>query len=98
MANTAKITTRWLLALFKTRSAIPMLEAMGISHDGMKVRVTVGVQNPVAVDYQASKTALPRGRAWVMATRGGLNLTHPDRCKILIIASAAFEAFSPKQD
>lgn len=78
-------------------SAIPMFETMGISHDDMEVQVTVGVQNPQAVDCEALKTALPRGRATVVATHGGLNVTNPDTGNILIIASAAVEAFLPKQ-
>jgi len=78
-------------------SAIPMFEAVGISHGDMEVRVTIGVQKPDAVDCAALAEKLPRGRATVTATHGGLNATNPDNGNVLVIATAAVEAFLPKQ-
>lgn len=78
-------------------SAIPMFEATGISHDQMEVRVTIGVQDPEAVDCAALSEKLPRGRASVKAVHGGLNVTNPDNGNVLVIATAAVEAFLPKQ-
>jgi uncharacterized protein (TIGR02058 family) len=78
-------------------SAIPMFEAVGLSHDQMEVRVTIGVQNPDAVDCAALAEKLPRGRATVTAVFGGLNVTNPDNGNVIVIASAAVEAFLPKQ-
>jgi len=78
-------------------SAIPMFEATGILHQDMEVRVTVGVQNPDKVDCAALVTALPRGSATVKAVQGGLNVTNPDTGNTLVIATAAVEAFLPKQ-
>ncbi|MDG1281316.1 MAG: Lin0512 family protein [Pseudorhodobacter sp.] len=78
-------------------SAIPMFEAVGLSHDQMEVRVTIGVQEPKAVDCAALAAKLPRGRAVVTAVHGGLNVTNPDNGNVIVIASAAVEAYLPKQ-
>jgi NADPH-dependent curcumin reductase CurA len=55
------------------------------------------VQNPDAVDCAALAEKLPRGRATVTAVFGGLNVTNPDNGNVIVIASAAVEAFLPKQ-
>jgi uncharacterized protein (TIGR02058 family) len=78
-------------------SAIPMFEATGLSHDQMRVQVTIGVQEPDLVDCDALAEKLPRGRAEVRAVFGGLNVANPDTGKTLVIASAAVEAFLPRQ-
>ena len=78
-------------------SAIPMFEATGLSHDQMRVQVTIGVQAPDQVDCVALAEKLPRGRATVTAVHGGLDVTNPDTGKTLVIASAAVEAFLPIQ-
>ena len=79
------------------RSAIPMFEATGIAHDAMRVQVTVGVAKPEAVDCVELGKRLPRGRAEVRAVEGGLNIVNPDTGKVLVIATAAVEAFLPRQ-
>ena len=78
-------------------SALPLFEATGISHDDMRVQVTVGVQQPDEVDCEALAEKLPRGKATVKAVFGGLNVENPDTGKVLVIASAAVEAFLPRQ-
>ncbi len=78
-------------------SAIPLFEATGLGHDAMRVQVTIGVQAPDKVDCAALAERLPRGKATVTAVFGGLDVTNPDTGKVLVIASAAVEAFLPKQ-
>ena len=78
-------------------SSIPLFEATGLSHDAMRVQVTVGVQDPDAVDCVALAATLPRGRASVRAVKGGLNVANPDTGGLIVIATAAIEAFLPKQ-
>ena len=78
-------------------SSIPMFEALGLSHEAMRVQVTVGVQDPAAVDTDALVARLPRGRVQVTAVHGGLNVTNPDSGNVTVIASAAVEAFLPPQ-
>jgi len=78
-------------------SSIPLFGALGLSHDEMQVKVTVGVQDPQAVDCAALAATLPRGRAEVRAVMGGLNVTNPDTGEVTVVAQAAVEAFLPKQ-
>ncbi len=78
-------------------SSIPLFEATGLNHDAMRVQVTVGVHDPDAVDCTALGATLPRGRATVRAVKGGLDVTNPDDGNVIVIASAAIEAFLPPQ-
>lgn len=78
-------------------SSIPLFGALGLSHDEMQVKVTVGVQDPEAVDCAALAATLPRDRAEVRAVMGGLNVTNPDTGEVTVVAQAAVEAFLPKQ-
>jgi len=78
-------------------SSIPLFEATGLSHDAMRVQVTVGVQDPDAVDCEALAKKLPRGNAEVSAVKGGLNVTNPDTGSVIVIAAASVEAFLPPQ-
>ncbi len=77
-------------------SSLPLFGALGLSHDEMRVQVTVGVQVPEAVDCEALATSLPRGKAQVRAVLGGLNVTNPDTGDVTVVAQAAVEAFLPK--
>ena len=74
-------------------SSIPMLPALGIDHTDMQVQVTVGVQDPNAVDCDALKTGLPRGTVTVKAVVGGLDIKNPDTGEVSVVATAAVEAF-----
>ena len=78
-------------------SSIPLFAATGLSHDEMRVQVTIGVAEPDTVDCALLATKLPRGRAEVRAVDGGLNVTNPDSGSTLVIATAAIEAFLPRQ-
>ena len=78
-------------------SAIPMLAVRGIDHKQMRVQVTIGVQEPEAIDTEVLKSALPRGHATITATHGGLNVNNPDADSTIVIATAAVEVFLPKQ-
>ena len=78
-------------------SSLPLFEALEISHDDMRVTVTIGVEDPEKVDTDALAKTLPRGRATVTATQGGLNVENPDLGTTIVIASAAVEAWLPKR-
>ena len=78
-------------------SSLPIFEATGLSHESMRVQVTVGVQEPDQVDCQTLVDTLPRGRAEVRAVKGGLNVEKADSGQVIVIASAAVEAFLPPQ-
>lgn len=76
-------------------SSLPMFEALDLSHDVMRVQVTVGVQEPEEVDIAALVKTLPRGRAEVRAVKGGLNVE--TAAETIVIAQASVEAFLPPQ-
>jgi uncharacterized protein (TIGR02058 family) len=78
-------------------SSISLFAATGLPAEEMRVQVTGGVQAPEQVDCMALAAKLPRGRAEVKAVKGGLDVTNPDTGNVLIIASAAVEAFLPRQ-
>ncbi|MCR9158938.1 MAG: Lin0512 family protein [Rhodobacteraceae bacterium] len=78
-------------------SSIPLFDATGLSHEQMRVQVTVGVAEPGKVDCAELAKGLPRGRATVTAVEGGLNVTNTDSDTTLVIATAAVEAFLPRQ-
>ena len=78
-------------------SALPIFERLGLSHDLMRVRVTVAVQEPDAVDTEVLKARLPRGQVEVRAVHGGLDVANPETDGRIVVASAAVEAFLPKQ-
>jgi len=65
--------------------------SLGLSHEEMRVQVTIGVQNPEGVDCDSVAKILPRGRAEVKAVEGGLDPAGSD----IVIATAAVEAFLP---
>ena len=77
-------------------SSIPMFGALEIDPAQMVVRVTVGVQKPDQVDCAALVKGLPRGRATVEAVQGGLDVENPDSGNVIVIATAAVEAFLPQ--
>ncbi|MGA9251171.1 MAG: Lin0512 family protein [Roseobacter sp.] len=77
-------------------SSLPLFGAVGLSHDEMRVQVTVGVQEPQDVDAEALVAILPRGRAEVRVVKGGLNV-ETDADGPIVIAQASVEAFLPPQ-
>lgn len=78
-------------------STLPIFESIGLSHAEMRVQVTVGVQEPDKIDTAALTAGLPRGRATVQVTKGGLNVPNPETGDTAVIATAAVEAFLPSQ-
>ena len=78
-------------------SSISMFSAFDLDPSEMRVQVTVGVQKPEDVDCDALVKHLPRGKASVQAVFGGMNVKNPDNGKEIVIATAAVEAFLPKQ-
>lgn len=77
-------------------SSLPLFGAVGLGHDQMRVQVTVGVQEPDAVDADALVATLPRGRASVRVVKGGLDVPTDGEGPI-VIAQASVEAFLPPQ-
>jgi uncharacterized protein (TIGR02058 family) len=78
-------------------SSITLFAALDLDPAEMRVDVTIGVQKPEAVDTEALVPLLPLGKAQVKAVFGGMDVTNPDTGNVVVIASAAVEAFLPKQ-
>lgn len=78
-------------------STLPIFDSIGITHADMRVQVTIGVQDPEQVDTDALVAKLPRGKATVSATKGGLNVHNPQSGETAVVATAAVEAFLPNQ-
>lgn len=76
-------------------SSLPLFSITGLTHDQMRVQVTVAVQEPEKVDVKTLTAKLPRGRAEVRAVFGGLNV--PAGGETIVIAQASVEAFLPPQ-
>ncbi|MEM9736848.1 MAG: Lin0512 family protein [Pseudomonadota bacterium] len=78
-------------------SSIPLFEVLGLSHDEMRVEVTVAVPDPSSVDCEALKAGLPRGQVSVRAVEGGLHVKSPASAQGIVVATAAIEAYLPLQ-
>lgn len=75
-------------------SSLSLMRELGMDPDTeMTVEVTIGVQDPSAVDVEAVQALLPHGRASVQVVKGGLNVPYPERGYVTVIASAAVAAF-----
>lgn len=76
-------------------SSLPLFAVTGVSHEEMRVQVTIGVQEPDKLDLAALTAKLPRGEAEVRAVHGGLNV--PAGGETIVVAQASVEAFLPPQ-
>jgi uncharacterized protein (TIGR02058 family) len=78
-------------------SSITLFSNLGIDHTEMQVQVTIGVQDPEAVDCALVASDLPRGKAEVRAVLGGQNVADPASGNFHVVATAAVEAYVPDQ-
>ena len=71
-------------------SSLTMIPTLGIDPaSDMYVDVTIGVQQPCAVDRAAVQAALPYGTVAVDVIKGGLDVPDEARGDVAVIASAA---------
>ncbi|WP_435661410.1 Lin0512 family protein [Leisingera caerulea] len=78
-------------------SSITLFSKLRLDHSEMRVEVTIGVQQPEAVDCNRVAQDLPRGRASVQAVKGGLDVEDAEEGTRHVIATAAVEAWLPDQ-
>lgn len=78
-------------------STLTLFRNADIALSDMKVKVTIGVQDPASVDRHAIGAAWPFGTPEVVVVRGGLNVDTPGSGDPIIVASAAVEVFLPLQ-
>lgn len=76
-------------------SSIVLFKSLGYDHQAMRVRVTIGVQEPHMIDIARVAAELPRGRAEVTVVHGGLNVHDAEQGTTHVIAAAAVEAYLP---
>ena len=70
-------------------SSLPFTRSLDIPFDALDIEVTIGVQNPEAVDTDAVRQSLPVGNATVKVVKGGLDIPYPERNGSSVIATAA---------
>jgi uncharacterized protein (TIGR02058 family) len=76
-------------------SSLTLFTELGLDHKKMTIKVTIGVQDPNAIDRLRVAAELPRGNAKVTAVQGGQNIPSPDGSTASVIATAAIEAYYP---
>ena len=74
-------------------SSLILFSSLGFDHADMQVKVTIGVQHPDRVNTSIVAQKLPRGKAEVIAVKGGLNVVDPENSTCSVIATAAVEAY-----
>ena len=77
-------------------SSLVLFKSLHLDHEKMVVNVTIGVQDPKAVDKDVVAEKLPRGRAVVTVVHGGQNVADVENGTLSVIASAAIEACYPE--
>ena len=75
-------------------SSLNFVRALGLSWDEIQIQITVGVQDPDAVDAEKVKATLPSGRVSVKAVKGGLDVKDPGADDRAVIATASVEVFA----
>ena len=76
-------------------SSLTLFTELGLDHQKMDVRVTVGLPNPNTLDVDKVAAELPRGRAQVTAVKGGQHIPAPDGGPGAVVATVAVEAYYP---
>ena len=74
-------------------SSLILFHSLGFDHADMQVKVTIGVQHPDRVVTSIVAQKLPRGKAEVVAVRGGLNVIDAENNTCSVVATAAVEAY-----
>lgn len=78
-------------------SSITLFSKIGLEHQEMTVKVTIGVAQPDQVNCEEVAAELPRGVAEVTAVKGGLDVLDEEAGTRHVVATAAVEAFLPDQ-
>ena len=74
-------------------SSLILFSSLGFDHADMQVKVIIGAQHPDRVDTAIVAQKLPRGKAEVIALKGGLNVIDTDNETCSVVATAAVEAY-----
>ena len=74
-------------------SSLILFRSLGFDYADMQVKVKIGVQHPDRVDTVIVAQKLPRGKAEVIAVKGGLNVVDAENNSCSVVATAAVEAY-----
>ena len=80
-------------AIYHSSLSFPSELGLNIEED-LVVEVTIGVQDPDAIDAEEVRAELPHGKISVNVIKGGLNVPYPEQGYTTVIASAGIEAFA----
>lgn len=72
-------------------SSLTMIRTLSVDLESIEVNVTIGVQNPGAIDTDKVGETLPVGKVAVTAVKGGLDIDDEEIGDTAVIASAAVE-------
>jgi len=73
-------------------SSLTLFRSLNLDRDAMQITVTVGVQQPTAVNTADVAKQIPFGQVDVVVEQGGLNVVDPDQGTVTVIAAAAVAA------
>ncbi|OED44622.1 hypothetical protein AB833_01130 [Chromatiales bacterium (ex Bugula neritina AB1)] len=74
-------------------SSLILFRSLGIDKEGMRIQVTIGVQQPEQVERAAVAAEIPFGSVEVSAEVGGLNVIDADNGTTFVVATAAIAVF-----
>ncbi len=80
-------------AIHHSSLSFPSQLGMDLRRD-LVIEVTIGVQDPGAVDADAVAALLPHGKVAVRVKKGGLNVPYDEQGYTTVIASAAIAVFA----
>ncbi len=72
-------------------SSLSFARSLGLNWDAIQIDITIGVQEPDAVDTEAVKAVLSGGQVSVKAVKGGLDVRDRAVDDRAVIATAAVE-------
>ena len=72
-------------------SSLSFARSLGLDWDKIQIEITIGVQDPDAVDKDAVRATLPSGQVSVTAVMGGLDISDRAVDDRAVIATAAVE-------
>lgn len=74
-------------------SSLSMIRSLGLDWKDVHITITIGAQDPDAVDPDAVSETLPGENVTVKSVKGGLDIPDPGADDLAVIATAAVEVF-----
>lgn len=74
-------------------SSLSMIKSLGLDWKDVHIVITIGAQEPEAIDPDAVSKSLPGENITVNSVKGGLDIPDPGADDLAVIATAAVEVF-----